>query len=111
MVKKKYELVCEEQLKKYAELAVGAGVNVQKNQLIIIHSDIENVTFARLIQTAAYDAGASNVVIDWTDEQSTKEFYLHAADDAIDTFPTGRLPALRSGTMRVLLIFVLCLKI
>ena len=27
------------------------------------------------------------MVIDWTDEQSTKEFFLHAADDAIDHFP------------------------
>ncbi|WP_367617964.1 aminopeptidase [Shouchella lehensis] len=60
---------------------------MQKNQLVIIHSDIENVTFARLIQKAAYGAGASNVIIDWTDEQSTKEFYLHAAEDAIDYFP------------------------
>ncbi|RCW77213.1 aminopeptidase [Saliterribacillus persicus] len=82
-----YELVSEEQLKKYAELAVRAGVNVQKNQLVIIHSDIKNVTFARLIQKSAYESGASNVVIDWTDEQSTKEFYLNAADDAIDHFP------------------------
>ncbi|KYG25561.1 aminopeptidase [Alkalihalobacillus trypoxylicola] len=87
MTKGKYELVSEEQLKKYAELAVRAGVNLQKNQLVIIHSDIENVTFARLIQTAAYQAGASNVVMDWTDEQSTKEFYLHASDDSIDYFP------------------------
>ncbi|WP_152657994.1 aminopeptidase [Oceanobacillus sp. CFH 90083] len=87
MVRGKYELFNEEQLKKYAELAVRTGVNVQKNQLVIIHSDIENATFARLIQTAAYDAGASNVVIDWADEQSAKEFYLHAADDAIDHFP------------------------
>ncbi|KMK76715.1 aminopeptidase [Alkalihalobacillus pseudalcaliphilus] len=87
MIKSKYELVSDEQLKKYAELAVVAGVNVQNNQLVIIHSDIENVTFARLIQIAAYDTGASNVVIDWTDEQSTKEFFLHAADDAIDHFP------------------------
>lgn len=82
-----YEFVSEEQLKKYAELAVQAGVNVQENQLVIIHSDIEHVTFARLIQTAAYEVGASNVVINWTDEQSTKEFYLHAADEAIDYFP------------------------
>ncbi|MBB6449749.1 aminopeptidase [Geomicrobium halophilum] len=87
MTKGIYELVSEEQLKKYAELAVRAGVNVQKNQLVIIHSDIKDVTFARLIQTAAYEAGASNVVMDWTDEQSTKEFYLNAADDAIDHFP------------------------
>lgn len=82
-----YEFVNAEQLKKYAELAVRMGVNVQKNQLVIIHSDIENAAFARLIQTAAYDVGASNVVMDWTDEQSTKDFYLHAADDALDHFP------------------------
>lgn len=87
MIKGIYELVRAEQLKKYAELSVRAGVNVQKNQLVIIHSDIEHVTFARLIQTAAYEAGASNVVINWTDEQSTKDFYIHAADDAIDYFP------------------------
>ncbi|WP_040982725.1 aminopeptidase [Oceanobacillus jeddahense] len=87
MIKENDKFVSEEQLKKYAELAVRMGVNVQKNQLVVIHSDIEYVTFARLIQTAAYDAGASNVVMDWTDEQSTKEFYLHAADEAIDHYP------------------------
>ncbi|WP_406944214.1 aminopeptidase [Halobacillus sp. SY10] len=82
-----YECISEAQLKKYAELAVRAGVNLQKNQLLIIHSDIQNAAFARLIQTAAYEAGASNVFIDWTDEQSTKEFYLRAADRVIDHFP------------------------
>ncbi|MFS0782007.1 aminopeptidase [Bacillus sp. 1P06AnD] len=87
MMKGIYALVSNEQLKQYAELAVRAGVNVQKNQLVIIHSDIENAAFARLIQTAAYEAGASNVFIDWTDGQSAKDFYLHAADDAIDHFP------------------------
>lgn len=87
MIKGVYEFISKEQLKKYAELAVRAGVNLQKNQLLIIHSDIQNATFARLIQTAAYEMGASNVFIDWTDEQSTKEFYLNAADSAIDHFP------------------------
>lgn len=82
-----YELVSEKHLQKYAELAVRIGVNVQKNQLVVIHSDLKNVAFARLIQTAAYEAGASNVVMDWTDEESTKAFYIHAADDAIDHFP------------------------
>src|SRR5699024_5028461 len=82
-----YEFISEAQLKKYAELAVRVGVNLQKNQLLIIHSDIQNATFAQLIQTVAYNAGASNVFIDWTDEQSTKEFYLNATDDAINTYP------------------------
>ncbi|MFC3041463.1 aminopeptidase [Virgibacillus xinjiangensis] len=87
MIKGIYDFISEAQLKKYAELAVRAGVNLQKNQLLIIHSDIQNATFARLIQTVAYEAGALNVFIDWTDEQSTKEFYLNAADSVIDHFP------------------------
>ncbi|TKD71501.1 aminopeptidase [Pseudalkalibacillus hwajinpoensis] len=87
MIKGIYQFISEAQLKKYAELAVRAGVNLQKNQLLIIHSDIQYATFARLIQTVAYEAGASNVFIDWTDEQSTKEFFLHAADTVIDHLP------------------------
>ncbi|GLO66091.1 MULTISPECIES: aminopeptidase [Oceanobacillus] len=87
MIKGIYEFISEAQLKKYAELAVRAGVNLQQNQLLIIHSDIQNATFARLIQMVAYEAGASNVFIDWTDEQSTKEFYLNAANSVIDHFP------------------------
>ncbi|MYL19626.1 aminopeptidase [Halobacillus litoralis] len=82
-----YECISEAQLKNYAQLAVQAGVNLQKNQRLIIHSDIQNAAFARLIQTAAYEGGASSVFIDWTDEQSTREFYLNAADRVIDHFP------------------------
>lgn len=87
MIKWIYEFISESQLKKYAELAVRVGVNLQKDQLLIIHSDIQNAAFARLIQTAAYEAGASNVWIDWKDEQSAKAFYLHAADRFIDHYP------------------------
>ncbi|MGD6802413.1 aminopeptidase [Rossellomorea vietnamensis] len=87
MIKGIYEFISESQLKKYAELAVRAGVNLQQNQLLIVHSDIQNAALARLIQKAAYEAGASNVFIVWTDEQSAKEFYLNAADSVIDHFP------------------------
>ncbi|WP_027847433.1 aminopeptidase [Marinococcus halotolerans] len=87
MVKNIEELVSEESLKKYADLAVRMGVNVQKKQLVVIHSDIKHVTFARFVQRAAYEAGASSVVMDWSDEWSTQTFYLHAADKAIDHVP------------------------
>lgn len=87
MIRDIFEFISEAQLIKYAELAVRAGVNLQSDQLLIIHSDIQNAPFARLIQTAAYDAGASKVWIDWTDELSAKEFYLHASDSDIDHFP------------------------
>ncbi|MEK4564093.1 aminopeptidase [Alkalihalobacillus sp. FSL R5-0424] len=86
-----YEYVNKKHLEGYAELAVRLGVNVQKDQFVIIHSDIEHATFARLIQRFAYESGASNVWIDWTDEQSTNEFYVHAAEKAIDHIPNWQV--------------------
>ncbi|WP_298785497.1 aminopeptidase [uncultured Marinococcus sp.] len=81
------ELISDESLKKYAELSIRMGINVQKNQLVVIHSDIKHAAFARLVQMAAYEAGASSVVMDWRDEWSARAFYLHAAEEAIDHFP------------------------
>jgi len=78
-------------LKKYAALLVKAGANVQKGQPVVITSNIADAAFARLVQEYAYDAGASEVVIDWMDEASTRQWYLRAADDIFDTFPQWRV--------------------
>ncbi|MFK3939235.1 aminopeptidase [Alkalihalobacillus sp. NPDC078783] len=91
MLKGIYEYVNNKHLGGYAELAVRLGVNVQKDQLVIIHSDIEHATFARLIQRFAYESGASNVWIDWADQQSTNDFYIHAAEKAMDHIPNWQL--------------------
>jgi aminopeptidase len=74
-------------LKKYAELLVYSGGNVQKGQPVVIACDVSNAGFARLVQDAAYDAGASEVFINWTDEVSTRTRYLRAADETFDAFP------------------------
>ena len=75
-------------LKKYAELLVRAGGNVQKGQLVVIQCAVDHAPFARLAQTCAYDAGASEVVIDWIDDFSTREKYFRAADGVFDVFPS-----------------------
>ena len=77
----------ETKLKKYADLLVRAGGNVQKGQPVIISCDITNAVFARLVQEYAYDAGASEVVIDWVDDISSRERYLRATDKAFDVYP------------------------
>lgn len=50
-------------LDKYAELIVKTGVNVQKDQTIILYADVENVVLARKIVDAAYAAGANEVIV------------------------------------------------
>ena len=50
-------------LLKYAKLAVKKGVNIQKDQLLVINSPIDCSEFARMIADEAYKYGASDVVI------------------------------------------------
>ena len=76
------------QLKKYAELIVRSGGNVQKGQLVIISCDIGDAYFGRLVQEYAYDVGASNVSMEWSDRSSTRLTYLRAEDKTFDTFPS-----------------------
>ncbi|MDR3598607.1 aminopeptidase [Clostridium sp.] len=58
-----------EMLKKYAELVVRTGINLQEKQQLFINSPIECADFARIIAEKAYEAGAINVIVDYNDEK------------------------------------------
>ncbi|NLP40795.1 MAG: aminopeptidase [Veillonellaceae bacterium] len=74
-------------LEKYARLIVKTGINLQKNQTLVISSPIECAEFTRVVSEAAYKEGARDVVIRWTDELSTKIRYLLAPEEVFDEFP------------------------
>ena len=57
----------QENLEKYAELAVKVGVNVQLNQTLVINTSIDQAEFIRLVVKNAYQAGAKNVVVNWNE--------------------------------------------
>ena len=74
-------------LRKYAELIVKTGLNIQKKQTLVIFAPIECAYFARMVAEIAYDEGAREVVIDWKDELSSKIRFLKAPDEIFDEFP------------------------
>lgn len=74
-------------LEKYAELIVRIGVNVQKDQEVFVIAPIEIAGLVRLVAAKAYEAGASNVHVDWTDEALSRLKYEKAADDVFERFP------------------------
>jgi len=82
-------------LRKYADLLVRAGGNVQKGQLVMISCAVDNACFGRLVRDAAYDAGASEVRIDWIDETTNRARFLHGADEIFDEFPEWRVEKLK----------------
>ena len=53
------------QFEKYADLIVKVGANVQPGQEVFLISSIELAPLVRLVASKAYDAGASNVHVDW----------------------------------------------
>lgn len=59
-------------LEKYAKLAVRTGINIQKDQTLLINVKPEHYEFARLCVKEAYAAGAGKVVIKFNDDQIAK---------------------------------------
>ena len=77
----------EDKLKEYADLLVRVGMNVQKGQDMVITAQVDQAPFARLCAKAAYDAGARNVDMNWTDDAMSRMHFLYAADEVFDTIP------------------------
>jgi aminopeptidase len=74
----------EQNLSKYAKLAVKIGVNVQPGQRVMITSSIENAPLVRLITASAYQAGARLVELIWDDEQLELIRFQHAPRDSFE---------------------------
>lgn len=77
----------DKKLKKYAELIVRIGVNVQKDQTVILYINTEQQKLAHLIVKEAYQAGAGNVIIKWSDTFSQQEFLKHASEENLNNIP------------------------
>ena len=80
----------EQKLEKYARLVVRKGVNIEKNQILVINAPIECADFARKIAKEAYLAGARDVVVSWNDEVLGRIRFMHAPEEIFDEFPDWR---------------------
>lgn len=76
-----------EMQEKYAELALRVGVNLQKGQALLINAPLEGVDFTKLVVKKAYELGAKNVHINWTDDDLTLWKYRYAPDEVIGSYP------------------------
>lgn len=80
----------KEKLEKYAELAVKVGINIQKGQTLVINAPLPAAEFVRVAAKKAYEAGAKNVLVEWSDEQVTLIKYLNAPEEAFSEYPMWR---------------------
>ncbi len=73
----------EERLERYAELAVRVGANVQPGQDVVVTCLVEHAEIARAVTREAYRAGATHVVVLYSD--------LHVRRAAIELGPDEEL--------------------
>jgi len=76
-----------ERLNRYAQLITKIGINVQKDQAVVINCPVECKEFARLLVENAYQLGASKVIMRWHDDIIKKHFYSYAQDDVLKDVP------------------------
>lgn len=77
----------EENLLKYADLVITKGVNIQKNQPVIISCPIERADFGKALARKAYEKGSSEVIIDWSDDELSLLKYENAPMEVFEEFP------------------------
>ena len=76
--------------RRYAELIVRVGANVQPGQTAIVFAAPEHATLARAILAAAWEAGAADAQTVYIDEVESMLRVEHASDEVLDAAPVGR---------------------
>ncbi|HEL0002912.1 TPA: aminopeptidase [Streptococcus equi subsp. zooepidemicus] len=77
----------DDYLEKYANLLIKKGVNIQKGHTLLISIAVEQHKLARLLTKKAYEAGAAEVLVDYNDDQITREKLLKADEDRLLQVP------------------------
>ena len=69
-------------LRKYANLIVRCGANVQKGQVVLIYADLDQPEFVQMVVEEAYKAKAKKVTVDWDYQPLQK---LHVRHQSVKT--------------------------
>lgn len=62
-------------LKKYAALIVRCGLHVEKKQEVLIHAELDQPEFVKMVVEECYRAGASKVTVQW-DYQPLEKIHI-----------------------------------
>ena len=73
-------------LKKYADFIVRVGVNPQPGQTLVINCCLEAAPLARLCVRSAYEAGARDVLVNWSDNDVSRSRMELGSEEALSDF-------------------------
>ena len=74
-------------LRKYAELIVKVGANVQKGQDVIVYAELDQPRFVEFVVSEAYKAGAKSVTVRWSHNPVDKIRYKKESLKSLSEVP------------------------
>jgi len=74
-------------LRKYADLAIKKGLNLQSGQRLILSAPLAAAPLVREVAASAYQAGCRLVHVLWNDDEVTLARYEKAPRDSFEEFP------------------------
>lgn len=77
----------QELMRRYAELAVKVGVNIEKGQDVFVLGLVEHAPFIREIVNAAYDAGARYVGVEYGDQHVRRAMIENVDEELLSWTP------------------------
>lgn len=78
-------MISEKLLRKYAELIVRTGANVQPGQVVDLTISVLQHEFAALVMEECYKAGAKKVNVNWTFDDQNRLNLLYADQKVLET--------------------------
>jgi len=80
-------MIDDKKLGYFANLAVKVGVNLQKDQFLVVNCPVECAYIARAITEQAYLAGAGQVFVNWRDDVISRLTMQNAQEEVLKDIP------------------------
>lgn len=101
-------MINAKRIKEYARLAIVTGVNLQKEQVLVLNASVETKEMVRILVEEAYQAGAKRVIVNYNDEYVSRMHYKYAQEEVLCDIPdylvSQKVEPLRAGAAVLTLI-------
>ncbi|MCF0260145.1 MAG: aminopeptidase [Erysipelotrichaceae bacterium] len=87
----------KEYLEKLARLVVQGGVNLKEGQDVVINADIQAAPLVREVVKAAYDAGARDCTVRYSDEIVAHEKWIRSSEEVLTDVPAWQAALLNDS--------------
>lgn len=81
----------EKLLYNYADLILQRGLGIEKDQILVIETTIETIDFLRILTKRAYELGAKDVIIHFSDAELTKTRLQYASAETLEDIPNWQI--------------------